>query len=69
MESIHGCSVYYNRFLEYLGIPVVFECTGSSKMESPGDFLRLASEASEVLGGLLGLDLMVYGLEHWEYVG
>ncbi|MDM7275688.1 MAG: molybdopterin-dependent oxidoreductase [Thermoprotei archaeon] len=69
MGSIHGCSAYYDRFLEDPGIPVVFECTGSSKIGSPGGFLSSASEASKVIGELLGLDFRVYGLEHWEYIG
>ncbi len=66
---IHGCSVYYDRFLEDAGIPVVFECTGSSKIESPSSFLNIASEASKILGELLGLELRVHSLKHWEYIG
>lgn len=67
--GVLGCRVYFNRFLEPLGLPFVFECTGDSKLESPGDFLELASSGVRMLSRILGFNMEVYGLEHWEYIG
>ena len=66
---ILGCSIYLNRFLSELGLPYVFECTGDSRLDSPGDFAKIALESASTLSKLLGVSMSIYGLEHWEYIG
>ncbi|MEM4738048.1 MAG: molybdopterin-dependent oxidoreductase [Acidilobaceae archaeon] len=69
LEIISGCTVYYNRFLASSGIPIVFECTGDYNLNSPLDFRIVAENASRTLSTLLGLDLNIHSLRHWEYIG
>ncbi len=69
MSGILGCTLYFNRVLADIGLPYVFECTGDSRIDSPGDFLALAMESTGMLSELLGLKFNVAGLEHWEYIG
>lgn len=69
MNAVQGCSIYYNVFLSKLGLPLVFECTGDSRISSPREFYNIALEASRLLSELLELSLAVGELKHWEYIG
>jgi DMSO/TMAO reductase YedYZ molybdopterin-dependent catalytic subunit len=67
--GVLGCTLYFNRVLVDVRLPFVFECTGDSTLDSPGNFAEVALESTAMLSELLGLRLDVAGLEHWEYVG
>ncbi len=53
--SISGCSAYLNSMLNYIGMPLVFECSGVGRVDDLTALRAAALEAARRLGDALGI--------------
>lgn len=67
--EINGCKAYYNKMLESLSIPIVFECGGSIKINNFDDIRKTAIETIEMLNEMFNHNFKLGSYIEKEFIG
>ncbi len=68
LDKILGCRIYYNRYLENVGMPIVFDCSSDAVISSSSTREAIVREAASLLSDVLKIDISIMPRDH-AYMG